>query len=156
FHTLTGETMPDPLDETLAAAGRFLQDDANVNDALAALVETRATEVGLVNTNHKRKIAPVVAIGLAFAIAGGGAVAATEWTELFEPDIIVERTWKDDSGTWNEESGTFLGTCETHFVIGSLPPDTRAALRDYLGSLDIDSIEPDIDVVAAVLEATRM
>lgn len=136
--------MRDPLDDTLAEAGRLVQGDDDLGRALSVLVKARAADAAA-KPRRSRKLAPVIAIGVALAVASGGAVAATQWTNLFEPDIVIERDWSD-------ADGTHLGSCETHLRVGSLPAETREALRIFLGSLDVDSIKPDPDVIAAELD----
>lgn len=142
--------MRDPFDETLADAGRLLRDDHDVDAALAVLVTARASEAkSTAKPRHTQKIAPVIAIGVALAVASGGAVAATQWgpwTYVTQPDIVVARDWSDINGN-------YLGSCESRMSVHDLPAEAYGVAIRYLNSIDVDSIEPDPEWIAGLLHA---
>ena len=143
--------MPDPLDDRLADAGRFLREDGDLDRALGALVEARAADAAAdaAKPRHARKITPVIAIGVALAVVGAGAVAANQWgpwNAVPEADIAVTRDWSDINGN-------YLGTCESRMVIDVLPSAVGDLAREYLNSVDLAVLEPNPQSVAEMLNA---
>jgi hypothetical protein len=135
--------MSDPFDDRLASAGKILQDDTELSSALIALSEARAVEAHA-NRRH-RLLLPSIIIGSVLAVSGAGAVVATQWQwEIADPDIIVARDWTD-------AAGTYLGSCESRMATEGVSAEALAELRSYLSSLNLDSIAPDPEIVAAEL-----
>jgi hypothetical protein len=125
----------DPLDKRLAEAGRFLRDEAELTSALVALGGARA-EVGR-RRRRRRLIVPVLAPAVALTLAGAGGVVASQWGpwHISDADIVITRHWSD-------VTGAELGTCQSRIRAAALPEDTRAEVRAYLDSVDVDVIEP--------------
>ncbi len=138
--------MTDPLDDRLAAAGRVLSDDAEVSSALHALGVARAADAH--SARRRRILLPAITIGTVLALCGAGAVVATQWQPwaMEEPDLVVAREWTD-------VAGTYLGSCETHFAANAVSADVLPDARQYLESLDVDSIAPDAEIVASGLRS---
>ncbi|MCC6269653.1 MAG: hypothetical protein IT190_00075 [Microbacteriaceae bacterium] len=135
--------MSDPFDDRLASAGRILRDAPEVSSALLALAEARAAEAH--NSRRRRLLLPSIIIGSLLTVSGAGAVVATQWQwEITDPDIIVARDWTDTAGT-------YLGSCESRMATEGVSADALAELRSYLSSLNLDSIAPDPEIVAAEL-----
>lgn len=138
--------MRDPLDEALAEAGRFLRPDEAVDDALATLAEARAAAKP---ARARSRLLPALAIGTALAVAGGGAVAATQWgpwTYVPEPDIVIARDWSD-------AGGNVLGSCESRLKVGDMPREAYDMAIEYLDDIDVDTVQPDPEWVAGTLHA---
>lgn len=135
--------MTDPLDERLALAGRVLVDDTEVTSALHAMSVDRLTETRTLP--RRRLLFLSMIIGSVLAVSAAGAVVATQWRwEIAKPDIIVARDWTD-------AAGTYLGSCESRMATEGVSADALAELRTYLKSLDLNSIAPDPETVAAEL-----
>lgn len=143
--------MRDLFDDTLAEGGRFLRQDDDLDAALATLTAARADEARAATkpARSRPRLFPVLAIATAFAVAGGGAVAASQWslwTYVPDPDLVVARDWVD-------VAGNYLGSCESHLSTDTLPADARELAVAYLDSVDVDSIEPDPEWIAGELQA---
>lgn len=138
--------MVDLFESRLDSAGRVPVDDPRVSKALQSLVTDRAAAA---KAPRRRRIMPALSIGLAVALLGAGAAAASQWgpwSYVPEPDLVISRDWTD-------VHGNFLGSCETHFAASSLSGDQRAAAQRFLAGLDVDSLEPDAERVASTLVA---
>jgi hypothetical protein len=141
-----GALMTELLDSKLTAAGAVPTDDVRITEALRSLTADRARAA---NLRRRRIVIPALSIGLAFGLLGTGAVAASQWgpwPNVPDPDIQIAREWTD-------VNGLSLGTCESHIGTIGLSPEARTAARDYLATLDIDSIKPDTEMVATLLVA---
>ncbi|HRN29961.1 MAG TPA: hypothetical protein PK890_09715, partial [Terrimesophilobacter sp.] len=146
--------MRDPLDDSLADAGKHLRDAPNLDAALVALATARADEaLPTAKPARKRraKLTPVIAVGAVLAVASAGAVAANQWgpwnyVSEVDTDIVVEREWSD-------VDGNYLGACEARLSTDVLPTEARKLALDYLATVDVDAIEPDPEYVAGVLNA---
>lgn len=138
--------MTEQFDERLESAGRVLARDAAVDDALHALVTERTAPR---RSRRRRILIPALSVAAALGIVGTGAVAASEWgpwTYVADPDIVIAQDWED-------VDGTALGSCESRLAMQALPEEQRAATRDYLASLDLDTVELDTAYMANVLVA---
>lgn len=147
--------MRDPLDDTLAEAGAFLKRDSDLDGALSTLAEARASEstadASPVKPRRRRRLAPVLAIGVTLAVAGAGAVAANQWGPWTyvtdeDTDLVVARDW-------NDVNGTYLGSCESRMTVKELTPATRDVAKSYLDALDLNSVVLDVETVAGLLNS---
>lgn len=132
----------DDLDEKLRRA-RAGTDDPAVVAAVTAL----ATERTRPAPRRRRILAPAIGGGMALVLVGGGAMAVGGWApwNITDPDISFTRTWTD-------VDGNFLGTCETRMKADVLPSqEIQDAARAYLADLDIASMVPNTESVAARL-----
>lgn len=96
----------------------------------------------------RRFVVPVVVIAAAVSGVGVGA-AATQWgpwTYVPEADIVIARDWYG-------ADGGYLGGCESRMAVNELPDDAADAARAYLASVDVSSVTPDTEVIAAELNA---
>ena len=136
--------MTDPIDDRLAAAGRVLSSDTEVALALSAMADARASVAR--SARKRRVLIPSITMGVALAVSGAGAVVATQWQpwEMTDPDIVVARDWADGAGT-------YLGSCETRLSAHSVAHDALEAMRRYLDTIDLDSVEPNPENVAGGL-----
>lgn len=144
--THQGAIMTELLDSMLSSAGAVPTDDIRVTEALRSLTADRARASRF---RRRRIVIPALSVGLTFGLLSTGAVAASQWapwTYVSDPDIQITRDWSD-------ANGVSLGTCESHLATDALSPDARTAARDYLASLDFDSLEPDTELVASTLIA---
>lgn len=142
--------MRESLDDILGQAGDVLRDSPELDESLARLASVRAEEARPAS-KRRAKLIPVLAIGTALAVAGGGAVAASQWGPWTyvadeDTDLVVTREWSD-------VNGAYLGTCETRMSTDVMPEDVRDLALDYLQTVDVDSIEPDPEWVAGLLHA---
>lgn len=137
--------MTDPLDARLRDAGRVAIDDAATQEALHAVVAEARTARP---RRRGRHLAPVVALGAVLVLAAPVAVAATQWGPwtLTDPDLVVARDWF-------ALDGTPIGTCESRLETQELPDDVRADAEAYLASLDVATMDPDPEAVAAGLNS---
>lgn len=136
--------MSDVLDSKLSSAGTVPTEDVRVTTALTALTAERARAS---HARRRRIVIPALSVGLAFGLLGTGAVAASQWgpwPNVPDPDIQISREW-------TSVDGVALGTCESHIATIGLSPEARSAARDYLATLDVDSLEPDAELVAIYL-----
>jgi hypothetical protein len=133
-----------PIDDRLASAGSHFEANTEVASALSALADARASAAR--STRKRRVLIPSITIGVALAVSGAGAVVATQWQpwEITDPDIVVARDWADGAGT-------FLGSCETRLSAHSVGSDALEAIRNYLKTIDLDSMKPNPEIVAAEL-----
>ena len=138
--------MTDVLDSTLTSAGVAPTDDVRVTAALRALTDDRARAS---RSRRRRIVIPALSVGVACALLGTGAVAASQWgpwPNTPDPDIRIARDWTD-------VNGVNLGACESHIATVGLSLEAQTAARDYLASIDIDSLRPDTEMVANILLA---
>lgn len=138
--------MTELLDSKLDSAGRVPSDDLEVARALHALAADRAQRA---EPRRRRILIPALSIGVAFGLLGTGAAVASQWgpwTYVADPDVVVTRDWVD-------VNGTDLGTCESHLATNDLSPEAQTAARDFLSSLDVDSMKPDAEYVATLTVA---
>lgn len=135
--------MTDPIDDRLADARREFRASPEVQSALTALADARASAA---RTRKRRVLFPSISIGVALAVSGAGAVVATQWHpwEMADPDIVVARDWTD-------ATGTYLGSCETRLAAHSVAPDTLESMRRQLDAIDIESLKPNPEAVAGGL-----
>ena len=138
--------MIDTLDDLLATARSSTPADPEVAAALLALAAARGAEAK--RKARHRFVIPSVAAGAVLAFTGAGAVAASQWGpwNIADPDLVIAHEWVDTTGT-------YLGSCETRIATANLSPEARDAARAFLASLDVASIGPDPEMVAAELTA---
>lgn len=138
--------MTDPFDEMVERGGRVPSDDPAVREAVSVLAAAHATRA---RSRRRRLLAPAVSIGVVFAVASAGAVAATQWAPWMyvpDPDIVIARDWTD-------VGGETLGSCETRLKTDSLSVEASDTARTYFATVDLASLEPDAEVVAGLLTA---
>lgn len=141
--------MRDPLDKRLAEAGQFLHDDPRLDESLAALTSARAEAKPA--RKRRSKLAPVLAIGAALAVASAGAAAANQWGPWTyvsddDTDLVIAREWTD-------VNGTYLGSCESRMTVKELTPATRDVAKSYLDALDLNNVILDVETVAGLLNS---
>ncbi len=147
--------MTDELDRKLASAGTFLKSDPRLDSALADLASARAEDITAKGANRSTRLyrgsrlAATLSIGSVLAAGSVGAFAITQWgpwNYVTEPDLVVARSWTD-------VSGNYLGSCESHMAVDTLPANARKMAVDYFNALDVDSVSPDPEWIASELQA---
>ncbi|WP_157674836.1 hypothetical protein [Agrococcus jejuensis] len=137
--------MTDPLEARLRDAGRVAIDDDATEEALHAVVaEARTTRP----RRRGRHLAPVIGLGAVLVLAAPVAVAATQWGPwtLEDPDLVVARDWF-------AVDGTPIGTCESRLETQELPDEVRADAVAYFDALDVATMDPDPEAIAAGLNS---
>lgn len=135
----------DSIDVALAAAGRLREESAGEREALHALVMSKTPH----RKSRRSVVLPSIALGGTLALVGAGAAIATQWapwTYVPDEDIVIAREWVD-------VDGNPLGRCESRLATNELPSEALSAARSYLAGLDTDALEPEPEVVAALLTA---
>lgn len=115
--------------------------------AVVAAVTALATERTRPTPRRRRILGPAIGVGAALVLVGGGAMAVGGWApwNITDPDLAFSRTWTD-------VDGNVLGTCETRMKASVLPKQEMLdAARAYLADLDIASMVPNTESVAARL-----
>ncbi|MBX3087199.1 MAG: hypothetical protein KF742_08230 [Cryobacterium sp.] len=147
--------MTDELDRKLASAGTFLKSDQQLDSALGDLASARAEDTTAKRTNRSTRLyrgsrlATALTIGSVLAAGSVGAFAITQWgpwNYVPQPDLVVARSWTD-------VSGNYLGSCESHMAVDTLPATARKLAVDYFNALDVDSVSPDPEWIASELQA---
>jgi len=135
----------DAIDAVLTEAGRLRDGSAGQDEALRELVMSKMPH----KRRRRRFVLPVIALGGTLAFVGTGAAIATQWAPwnyVPDEDIVISREWVD-------VDGRSLGECESRLAANELPADVLSAARSYLARLDTGSLDPDPEVVAALLVA---